>query len=132
MKRSYIIILVVLAVSVGVILALSADLTTYEDFDSAQDMEGKEVKVVGELAKDMEMVYDPENPNFFSFFMVDEEGTQMQVVYLDSKPQDFERSEQIVVTGAYKDGVFHASDILTKCPSKYTDEEIKLKEKEAV
>lgn len=131
MKRSYIIALVILAVSVGVIIALSADLTTYEDFESAQDMEGKEVKVVGELSKDKEMVYDPENPNYFSFYMTDENGVEMKVVYKDSKPTDFERSEQIVVTGAYEDGVFYASDILTKCPSKYVDDEIKLKEKDA-
>jgi cytochrome c-type biogenesis protein CcmE len=27
-----------------------------------------------------------------------------------------------VVTGQYRDGQFHAKDILTKCPSKYEEE----------
>jgi len=29
-----------------------------------------------------------------------------------------------VVTGKYVDGYFHAKDILTKCPSKYEDEQV--------
>jgi cytochrome c-type biogenesis protein CcmE len=40
------------------------------------------------------------------------------------KPQDFEMSEQIVVTGSLEDDTFQASEILMKCPSKYKDEEI--------
>ena len=37
------------------------------------------------------------------------------------KPQDFERSEQIVLIGKVQGDEFHASDILMKCPSKYND-----------
>jgi cytochrome c-type biogenesis protein CcmE len=47
-----------------------------------------------------------------------------------SKPQDFERSEQIVLTGKMKGDEFVATDILMKCPSKYKDEEIYLKSEE--
>ena len=47
-----------------------------------------------------------------------------------AKPQDFEMSEQIVVTGSFRDGQFEASDLLMKCPSKYKDEEIYIKSKE--
>ena len=38
---------------------------------------------------------------------------------MKSKPQDFEKSEQIVVIGKMEAGNFVASDILMKCPSKY-------------
>jgi cytochrome c-type biogenesis protein CcmE len=34
---------------------------------------------------------------------------------------DFEKSEQIVVIGKMKGDIFYAKDILTKCPSKYSD-----------
>jgi len=37
-------------------------------------------------------------------------------------------SEQIVVTGKMDGDVFKASEILMKCPSKYKDEEIAVKE----
>ena len=40
-----------------------------------------------------------------------------------SKPTDFERSEEITLTGHATDSAFIATDILMKCPSKYTDKE---------
>ena len=51
---------------------------------------------------------------------------------LAAKPQDFELSEQIVLTGKMQGDVFMASDMLMKCPSKYKDEEIYIKSKEGV
>ena len=44
-----------------------------------------------------------------------------------AKPQDFEKSEQIVVTGKMAGDEFMASDVLLKCPSKYKDEEVYIK-----
>jgi cytochrome c-type biogenesis protein CcmE len=45
----------------------------------------------------------------------------MKVIYNGAKPQDFEMSEQIVVTGRAENGVFKADKILMKCPSKYNN-----------
>jgi cytochrome c-type biogenesis protein CcmE len=47
----------------------------------------------------------------------------MKVIYHGSIPNNFESSTNIVVTGKYSDGNFHATDILTKCPSKYQDQQ---------
>ena len=55
----------------------------------------------------------------FAFFLVDNEGKEKQVQLHKAKPQDFEKSEQIVVIGKMEAGNFVASDILMKCPSKY-------------
>ena len=63
--------------------------------------------------------------------MTDKEGLSQQVIYKDAKPQDFERSESLVVTGKSKDGVFHADQILMKCPSKYVEDEIEYVEANA-
>ncbi len=41
-----------------------------------------------------------------------------------SKPQDFDKSEQIVVIGKMNNEVFEADDILMKCPSKYNDTKV--------
>ena len=74
------------------------------------------------------MIYDPtNNPNEFLFSLRDAKGTEMEVHLMKPKPQDFELSEQVVVTGEVKKGVFVANDILMKCPSKYKDEEIYMK-----
>jgi cytochrome c-type biogenesis protein CcmE len=55
------------------------------------------------------------------------DGEEKKVVLNAAKPQDFELSEQIVITGKMKGDEFHASDLLMKCPSKYKDEEIYIK-----
>ncbi len=128
MKKTHIIILILVAVSVGVIIARTGDYTTYANFVEAKE-KGKSVNVVGYLAKDKEMVYDPQkDPNFFSFTMTDKEGNLCKVVYKGSKPQDFERSEQLVVKGKMDGEVFKCSEISMKCPSKYVNDEITLKE----
>ena len=84
---------------------------------------------MGELVKDGEMFYDPiKDPNYFSFFLKDKDGEERKVVFKGTKPQDFERSEQIVLTGKMKGDEFVASKILMKCPSKYIEDELEVKE----
>lgn len=102
-------------------------MSTYGTFVTASES-GKRVKVAGELVKDKEMQYDPEvDANAFSFYMMDADGQDAKVLLNKPKPQDFERSEQVVVTGSMENGVFVADELLMKCPSKYKDEEINLR-----
>jgi cytochrome c-type biogenesis protein CcmE len=73
-------------------------------------------------------VYDPmKDPNYFSFYIRDENKVLKKVIRRAPKPQDFELSEKIVVTGKLVGDTFEASDILMKCPSKYKNEEIATK-----
>lgn len=124
----HVVLLVMLAVAVGAIVAMMGDYTTYANFVQAKE-DGKSVNVVGYLVKDKELVYNPEvDPNYFSFIMVDKEGNEQKVVYKGAKPQDFERSEQVVVKGKMEGEVFKCSEISMKCPSKYINDEITLKE----
>lgn len=124
MKKIPFIILLLVAGAVALFMTAADQISTYSTFDSAKSAHGK-VKVIGELALDKEMVYNPEkDPNYFSFYARDEEGGESQVVFIGEKPQDFERTEQVVMTGKFKDGVFVATEMLTKCPSKYKDEEV--------
>lgn len=130
MKKIHIVALVAIALCVGTIIAMTGDYTTYANFPEARQKPDAMVNVVGYLAKDKEMVYDPKkDPNYFAFTMTDKEGNLQKVWYKGSKPQDFERSEQLVVKGKMEGSDFHASEILMKCPSKYVNDEIVLKEK---
>ena len=54
--------------------------------------------------------------------MTDNSGQELKVVYKGAIPNNFESATSVVVTGKYHNGIFHASDILTKCPSKYEEE----------
>lgn len=122
MKRTHIIGIVLIALAIGMILSTFADSSTYASFNEALAEPQKEFHVVGELNKNKELEYNPEeNVNRFAFYLVDREGTEKKVVFNGTKPQDFERSEQVVITGKMNDEIFIADKILMKCPSKYND-----------
>ena len=128
MKKSYIIGVVLILAAIAVFITASKDMSTYSTFNDAGKA-GKTVKIAGTLVKDKEMVYDPaKDPNYFSFYMEDANGDQRKVVLLKEKPQDFEMSEQIVLTGKMNEEEFIANDMLLKCPSKYKDEELELRQ----
>jgi cytochrome c-type biogenesis protein CcmE len=130
MKRINIIALALIAVGIVVLSMVAGDLSTYGSFADAMKS-GEKVKINGLLAKEKPIEYDPEkNPNYFTFYLKDKEGAEKRVILLASKPQDFERSEQIVLTGQMKGEDFIATDMLLKCPSKYKDEEIYIRSKE--
>jgi cytochrome c-type biogenesis protein CcmE len=104
------------------ILSTFSDSSTYASFNEALAEPQKEFHVVGELNKEKELEYNPEeNVNRFAFYLVDREGTERKVIFNGTKPQDFERSEQVVITGKMNNQVFMADKILMKCPSKYND-----------
>lgn len=128
MKRIHIISIGLIVVAVSLLVMASDDLSSYGSFSDARSTP-KKVKIAGQLAKDKEMYYNPEkDPNYFSFYLTDQRGEEQKVVLLQAKPTDFEMSEQVVVTGKWDENEFVATDVLLKCPSKYKDEEIFLKE----
>jgi cytochrome c-type biogenesis protein CcmE len=127
MKPIHIIALVIIAIGIAALTMQAKDVATYSNFSDAQAATDK-VKVAGKLVKDKPMVYDPiKNANDFSFYLKDDKGKEVKVHLLKPKPQDFELSEQVVVTGEMKGDEFVANEILMKCPSKYKDEEIYMK-----
>ncbi len=127
MKKIHIIAILMIAVAIGLLVNAADDMSTYATFEQATQT-GDRVKVAGQLAKDKEMHYDPEeDPNYFSFYIRDTKGEERKVVLLAAKPQDFELSEQLVLTGQMQGDEFVATDMLMKCPSKYKDEEIYIK-----
>ncbi|MCE3281065.1 MAG: cytochrome c maturation protein CcmE [Bacteroidetes bacterium] len=125
MKKIHILGIIIIAVAIGAILTTLGSTSTYANFTEATQSPDNEFHVVGKLNKEKEMIYDPKtDANIFTFYMTDMDTlnpTTKKVVLHKNKPQDFERSEQIVLIGQMKGDEFHASDILMKCPSKYND-----------
>jgi len=130
MKKVYIAAIILIAGGIVLLSGIAKDASTYATFEDARNL-GTRVKVAGQLSKNKEMVYDPEiDPNYFSFYIKDAKGEENKVILAQAKPQDFEMSEQIVVTGSMQGNEFVATDMLMKCPSKYKDEEIYIKEEQ--
>jgi cytochrome c-type biogenesis protein CcmE len=122
MKKTHIVGVIIIAVAIGAILTTLNNTSTYADFKEAQKSPNQEFHIVGKFNKEKESVYNPqEDANLFTFYMIDNAGEERKVVLHKNKPQDFERSEQIVLIGKMHGGEFHASEILMKCPSKYND-----------
>jgi len=126
MKKSHIIALVLIVASMGVIISMIGDYSRYETFATAAAA-NSEFHIVGQLVRQDEMEYNPEkDPNYFSFYLKDKAGEERKVVFRDTKPTDFERAEQIVLTGKMVGNEFHASKILMKCPSKYINNDLEV------
>ncbi len=124
MKTIHIIIILVLVAAVAVVISTMTDSSTYSDFTEAAGKPGKELHIIGKLNMNKPIEYNAqENANQFSFFMIDDKGIEKKVIYNNAKPQDFEKSEKVVVIGSMKGDQFIAKSLLLKCPSKYNDKQ---------
>jgi cytochrome c-type biogenesis protein CcmE len=132
MKKSHIFLILVIATAVTILLSTADDASTYVSFNEAYQMASKgndnSIHVVGELTKDEAGSVIGIEPGAdkvsFSFVMIDDQGKEQKVFYNQPMPQDFTRSEKVVVIGHYQGDRFVASKILLKCPSKYQEQKI--------
>ena len=110
MKKTHIVAIIIIAVSIAFIIGSVSDSSSYANFDEAFENPAKEYHVVGELDRSAEIAYNPEiNPNITRFTMIDKNGERRKVVLNKSKPQDFERSESVVLIGKANGEEFHAA-----------------------
>ncbi|OGV00615.1 MAG: cytochrome C biogenesis protein, partial [Ignavibacteria bacterium RIFOXYB2_FULL_36_7] len=91
-----------------------------EDFTKVKE-ETKMVKATGQWVKEKYYEINKKDKTF-SFYLADAKGVEMKVLYNGTIPNNFESAVSVVVTGEYRNGYFHAKDILTKCPSKYEEQ----------
>lgn len=124
MKKIHILGLLAIAAAVAVLMSVAGDFSQYSDFSAAIEAPDRNHQIVGYLSLDKPVEYDPQQPNEFSFYMKDNNDLERQVRCLQEKPQDFERSEQIVLTGRMQGDIFVAHQIQLKCPSKYKEREL--------
>jgi len=80
----------------------------------------KKVQLKGSWDKEKESSFDPKRSQF-TFHIVDENGQGCKVVLDGAAPNNFEMALSVVAKGRYvpEEGYFHATEVLTKCPSKY-------------
>ena len=127
MKLVHIAGIVVLGIAIAFIVVMYDNSSQYVSFEGAEKLAmenpNKSYHVVVELNKEKPMVYDPrKDPNHFEFFAIDSLGIERLVIFEDSKPADFDRTDKIVIQGMAREGYFEAKEILLKCPSKYNEE----------
>jgi cytochrome c-type biogenesis protein CcmE len=128
MKRTHIVILILIGVGIAAFVSNLGDLSTYETVESVRTKQGVFFRLMVTLDKSMPIIYDPINdPNHLEFTAIDKHQSKMRVIYNDAKPVDFERAKEFSIGGKMiNDSLFQCSTITLKCPSKYKDEQSKM------
>jgi cytochrome c-type biogenesis protein CcmE len=125
MKKTEIVGLLVVIILLGFIVSMTVELDDYVTFSDAEARTGETVVLIGKLNTAKPIIYNPsENTSLTKFFAFDNDGKECEVLLHEAKPQGLDRSEEITVTGSFKEGKFHASKMQMKCPSKYEDEKL--------
>jgi cytochrome c-type biogenesis protein CcmE len=125
MKNKYIFGGAIIVIFLGIMgyLFTQSNIKYESDFSVVKSTD-KTVKATGSWVKEKNYEMN-RDLNTFSFFMKDEKGNEMKVICEGVMPNNFESATSVVVTGSYQNGYFHAKDILTKCPSKYEEQNVK-------
>jgi cytochrome c-type biogenesis protein CcmE len=91
----------------------------YTDIAGARAKQ-KKVQLKGIWDKEKPSAFDPQKSTF-TFYLVDDAGQECRVILEGAAPNNFELATSVVAKGRYvKEGeYFHATELLTKCPSKY-------------
>ncbi len=125
MKNKYIFGTFIIVVFLGIMSYLFTQSNIkYENNFAVVKKENKIVKAMGSWIRDRNYVINKQDGTF-TFYMKDEHNNVMKVVLNGMIPNNFKSASSVVVTGQYKDGYFHAKNILTKCPSKYESQNVK-------
>lgn len=127
MKKSYLVGLVILVLVLGYLCYLSFRIAanycvTVSEFTArSAEYQDTPVRVVGEIA-DSPIDWNAEDVEMR--FTITEGGDTLVVVYHGPEPSGFKVGSSILVEGKYDaDGMFQASQLIMKCPSKYEPEE---------
>jgi cytochrome c-type biogenesis protein CcmE len=101
--------------------SVSYYVTVSEFTDRSTELYDTNVRVAGKIA-DSPINWSAEDLELR--FTITEGGDTLMVIYHGAKPSSFKVGSNIVVEGKYhSDGIFRASQLIMKCPSKYEPEE---------
>lgn len=127
MKKRYLIGVIILVLAVGYVFylsfgtAVSYYVTVSEFFAKGTDLYNTNVRVAGKIA-DSPIEWDAKDLELR--FTIVEGSDTMTVIYQGTKPSGFKTGSNILIEGKYhSDGIFRASQLIMKCPSKYELEE---------
>jgi cytochrome c-type biogenesis protein CcmE len=114
----------------GVAQTASYYMTVNEFFEQKEKLSDRSLKLSGFIVGET-VVYDEQNLRL-AFDITDEAGEkQLSVVYEGVKPDTFIDEWETIIEGRInEEGVFIATELLVKCPSKYEAEEYEYDSKE--
>ena len=127
MKKRYIIGGGIILVAVVYLLYLSfGDAISYyvkvsEFFDRENELSDTNIRIAGKITAPISWNSEDLDLEFY----ITEGGESMPVAYNGAKPSGFKEGSSILVEGKYQSGgIFRASQLIIKCPSKYESIEL--------
>lgn len=127
MARKIVIALVALAVLGGGVAIIGSsmsqgvfNLTLAEALASPDRLQGKEFKVVGNVADGS--VVKGATPFDLDFAVTDKEGRRLDCHYKGAVPDPFAEGREVILQGTMDGRKMQVSKITVKCPSKYQEE----------
>jgi cytochrome c-type biogenesis protein CcmE len=129
MKKKYIIGGVIVLAAIIYILYLnfgssvSYYVTVSEFYERSAELDDNSIRVAGKVA-DNSIDWNAEELELK--FSITEGGKNMPVIYNGPQPAGFKAESSLLVEGKYNpDGVFRATQLILKCPSKYESIDLK-------
>ena len=108
-------------VFLGLGSSVSYYVTVSEFLSRSTELHDTTVRVAGKIA---ESPVDWNAEDLELRFNVTEGGHTLPVIYEGAKPSGFKAGSNILIEGTFHpDGIFQASQLILKCPSKYEPEE---------
>jgi len=108
-------------ISVSLNSSLSYYLTVSELLDRESELYDTSIRVIGKISDDA-IEWSPDTLELR--FTITEGAGSLPVIYEGAKPSGFQADSDILVEGKHhSDGIFRASTLIMKCPSKYEPEE---------
>jgi len=127
LRKRYLIggLIVCLAVGYMLYMSFGSSVTYYVTVSELLEQSSTEneqgIRVSGKIVEDS-VDWNPEKIELK--FAIADEGSRLPVLYEGVIPDAFTAGKDIVVEGKYNsEGIFHANNILLKCPSKYASQE---------
>ena len=126
MRKRYLVGGVFLLLAVGYLLflgfgdSISYYVTVSEFSTRSEEFHDTNVRIAGKI----DDLIDWNAEELELKFTITEGGETLTVIYHGAKPSGFKAGSNILVEGKYQaDGIFRASQLIMKCPSKYEPEE---------
>lgn len=122
MKPGHIVALVVLVLSMAVtLISFSGAITQHVTIAQAKARVGETVQVPGKIIHETAGFDASVGGLRFDVTDLKNPAERMTIIYKQPKPENFNTAVSVEAVGEYSKGVFHASTLLVKCPSKYSD-----------
>jgi cytochrome c-type biogenesis protein CcmE len=125
MSSKFVFAILVVAVSLGALIfsaignTAKAVVTVHELVEDGSDRGPVQLGARVSENSEIQTTSSPERLVSFKVNDIGQSGKSIEVRYAGNMPDTLKPGRDVILQGHYKSGTFHATELLTQCPSKY-------------